>query len=232
MPQANITYDAPYNRSLVKQADAVQSKKWATAYPAFSPTELTQRLGSFHGERPHTLVGGGSHPLKYNPSGNSPAYPPMSLSSGLAVHSGGSYSGARYAGVDGAISHPTLHGGFGWGDIGNAFKQVAKVAQPIAEKVAVRAVEKKLGLGRKGGRTSGGETSGGKFNFGKVLGSVAKIAQPIAEKVATKAISKAVGLGRSKGGRSARAEIVKKVMREKGLKMIEASKYVKAHGLY
>lgn len=33
-------------------------------------------------------------------------------------------------------------------------------------------------------------------------------------------------------GRSARAAIVKKVMAEKGLKMIEASKYVKAHGLY
>lgn len=33
-------------------------------------------------------------------------------------------------------------------------------------------------------------------------------------------------------GRRARAEIVKKVMREKGLKMIEASKYVKEHNLY
>ena len=33
-------------------------------------------------------------------------------------------------------------------------------------------------------------------------------------------------------GRSRRAEIVKKVMREKGLKMIEASKYVKQPGLY
>jgi hypothetical protein len=33
-------------------------------------------------------------------------------------------------------------------------------------------------------------------------------------------------------GRAKRAEIVKKVMKEKGLKMIEASKYVKAHGLY
>ena len=29
-----------------------------------------------------------------------------------------------------------------------------------------------------------------------------------------------------------RAEVVKRVMREKGLSMIEASKYVKAHGLY
>jgi len=32
--------------------------------------------------------------------------------------------------------------------------------------------------------------------------------------------------------RNARAELVKKIMKEKGLKMIEASKYVKAHGLY
>ena len=33
-------------------------------------------------------------------------------------------------------------------------------------------------------------------------------------------------------GRKKRAEIVKKVMKEKGMKMIEASKYVKQHGLY
>ena len=35
-----------------------------------------------------------------------------------------------------------------------------------------------------------------------------------------------------KGGREIRAQIVKKVMKEKGLKMIQASKYVKEHGLY
>jgi len=229
MPQANITYDAPYNRGLVKYGDAIQQKKWATAYPAYSPTDFTQRLGSFHGERPERLVGGGSHPLKYNPAGNSPAYPPMSLSSGLAVHSGGSYSGARYSGVDGAISHPAMEGGrFNFGKaLGKTFGSVAKIAQPIAEKVAEKAVTKAIGLGRK----KGGETSGGRFNLGKALGSVAKIAQPIAEKLAEKAVTKAVGLGR-KGGRNTRAEIVKKVMREKGCGMIEASKYVKAHGLY
>jgi len=38
--------------------------------------------------------------------------------------------------------------------------------------------------------------------------------------------------GMGGGARSARAEIVKKVMAEKGCSMIEASKYVKAHGLY
>ena len=34
------------------------------------------------------------------------------------------------------------------------------------------------------------------------------------------------------GGRSKRNEIVKKIMKEKGMKMIEARKYVKEHGLY
>jgi hypothetical protein len=34
------------------------------------------------------------------------------------------------------------------------------------------------------------------------------------------------------GGRSTRNEIVKKVMKEKGMKMIEASSYVKKHNLY
>jgi len=33
-------------------------------------------------------------------------------------------------------------------------------------------------------------------------------------------------------GRRKRAEIVKRVMAERGVSMIEASKYVKAHGLY
>ena len=35
-----------------------------------------------------------------------------------------------------------------------------------------------------------------------------------------------------KGGKAKRAEIVKKIMKEKGLKLIEASRYVKEHNLY
>jgi len=38
--------------------------------------------------------------------------------------------------------------------------------------------------------------------------------------------------GSGKKGRSERAEIVKKIMQEKGLKLIEASRYVKEHNLY
>jgi hypothetical protein len=90
------------------------------------------------------------------------------------------------------------------------------------------------------------ETKGGKYSVGKFfkdVGSVGKkiIKNPIVKQVGkellkeglkqgTKAlIASASGAGK---GRSARAEIVKKVMKEQGLKMIEASKYVKAHGLY
>ena len=288
MPQANLTYDAPYNRGLVKLIGELDHKHWEKAYPAYHPNPMGYRMGAFHGE----MVGGGSSPEKYLRSGNSPAYPPLHLSAGLAVNSGGAMSGGRYAGVDGAIglAHPAMSGGklglnpFDLGfrlgheilgpallgkarsggrrkglDIGKALGSVAKIAEPIATKVAVKAIEKSL----KGGRRKG-------LDIGKALGSVAKIAEPIATKVAVKAVEKslkggkrgynfldavkrvghavgepydkvaskivedtamkAVGLGRR--GKSARAEIVKKVMRERGVKMIEASKIVKAEGLY
>jgi hypothetical protein len=42
-------------------------------------------------------------------------------------------------------------------------------------------------------------------------------------------VKRVVGAG---DGRRKRAEVVRKVMAEKGMKMIEASKYVKEHGLY
>jgi hypothetical protein len=59
------------------------------------------------------------------------------------------------------------------------------------------------------------------------------------EGMAASGVIGALGYGRRKrapagpnDGRRKRAEVVRKVMREKGLSMIEASKYVKAHGLY
>jgi coproporphyrinogen III oxidase-like Fe-S oxidoreductase len=66
-----------------------------------------------------------------------------------------------------------------------------------------------------------------------LAGPVAAPAQPAA--------ASATGRGKQKkkraaagpdDGRRKRAEVVKKVMKEKGMKMIEASKYVKEHGLY
>jgi len=275
MPQANITYDAPYNRGMVKFIEELDRKHWEKAYPAYHPNPMGYRLGSFHGEPVSEVrVGGGSSPMKYNPAGNSPAYPPMNMNAGMQVNSGG----ARYSGVDGAVG-----GKFNPFDFGYA----------LGHDVIGPALMPRKGRGRK--PKVAGETSGGKkYNFGKELGSFAK---PIAEKVLMKAvglgrkkkfnllnavkdvghfagdvISKpleiaiasklgagkgkalkglesafkfavrnpvdrsrevakaAIGMGKKKP--NARAEIVKKVMKERGVKMIEASKIVKAEGLY
>lgn len=64
-----------------------------------------------------------------------------------------------------------------------------------------------------------GRMTGGNVSFPRV---------PVANMKA----SYMAGQGRSGGGRGKRAEIVKKIMGEKGLSMIEASKYVKQHNLY
>lgn len=51
------------------------------------------------------------------------------------------------------------------------------------------------------------------------------------QKTVKKTVKKVFG-GKAGDGRAKRAEIVKKIMKEKGMKMIEASKYVKANNLY
>jgi hypothetical protein len=280
MPQANITYDAPYNRKMVNFIEELDRKHWEKAYPAYHPNPMGYRLGTFHGEPVSEVkVGGGSHPEKYLRSGNSPAYPPFNMNSGMAVNSGG----ARYTGVDGAVGgtfnpfdmgynfgYNTLGPAiFGRGSGGSTYGQrlarrtrntLKKVGQtlapavpflkdeilPIVKNVGKKALEKKLtealGAGRKPRKPrakKGGERSGG-FDF---LGAIKSIGHAVGEPIgqATEALAKAelgkaVGLGRKKPTasrtRGARAEIVKQVMREKGMKMIEASKYVKAHGLY
>ena len=85
-----------------------------------------------------------------------------------------------------------------------AYSHIPKPIKDLAQKHAIQYVESKMR-----GRTpkkEGGRRSGGK-----------------------RARSSS---DEPKRGRGARAMIVKKVMAEKGLSMIEASKYVKAHGLY
>jgi hypothetical protein len=53
-----------------------------------------------------------------------------------------------------------------------------------------------------------------------------------AKKLAPQVLASAKRAVGGAGGRAKRAEIVKKVMKEKGLSMIQASSYVKQHGLY
>jgi len=81
------------------------------------------------------------------------------------------------------------------------------------------------GLGR---RVAGGNMSGD----ADVTGGHCPSRAHLREDVTGKGGKKRRAPASAGDGRRARAEIVKKVMREKGLKMIEASKYVKAHNLY
>jgi ribosomal protein L29 len=130
-------------------------------------------------------------------------------------------------------------------DLGKISKAIGlkQITKPIAQASTKKAVEKIEGAGRY--KTAvmsaedlgmvGGKKKYGVSRFVKDLGKISKaiglkqVLKPIAKASTDKAVEKIEGAGR---GRNARAEIVKKVMREKGLKLIEASKYVKEHGLY
>jgi hypothetical protein len=160
---------------------------------------------------------------------------PMCMEMGCpcgGAKSGGAKSGGAKSG--GAIYNPTndpaiaaQNERIGRNMRGENFKGFRKVggemlASPAAEmgKKMKKARAKKADMSRvmdaveatmpmsKGGAKSGGAKSGGAKSGGAKSG------------------------GAKKGGRNARAEIVKKVMKERGVKMIEASKIVKKEGLY
>jgi len=128
--------------------------------------------------------------------------------------------------------HPEdIHGAGWWDDFKSGFNMVmdpvAKVAKGVLpmlgpEGMAASGVIGALGYGRRGRRGGAMYPSGAYEGQGRERDDVAMM-----------------GMGRKKrapagpqDGRRKRAEIVRKVMADKGMKMIEASKYVKAHGLY
>lgn len=121
--------------------------------------------------------------------------------------------------------------------------------------------EKMVTAPKKRGRPKKADIEGGKFNLGKALKTVGKEIKktvqkdilPEAKKQGKKMAKKALkDLGDSAlsavkesvrpsapmegsgkvDGRKRRAEIVKKIMKEKGMKMVDASRYVKEKGLY
>jgi hypothetical protein len=126
MPQTDITYDTPYLNSLRDKGKLMQNAQWRTAGNAYAPTDMGFKLSNFHNDyrqepRASAMIGGGSpSPQKFMLNGNSPAYPPISLSSGLAVSSGGS----RYAGMDGAV------GGYSFNDFIGDVAHVGKEVGP------------------------------------------------------------------------------------------------------
>ena len=123
--------------------------------------------------------------------------------------------------------------------IANFFKQfpekINSVLMPVAQKITetVNKGREAVGLGK---GTAELKSDLAKFDMNRIkdyigLGKGRDIPQKVVEYSVMKPV---IGGGKSGGadGRKKRAEIVKKVMKEKGLKMIEASAYVKQHGLY
>jgi DNA gyrase inhibitor GyrI len=102
--------------------------------------------------------------------------------------------------------------------------------------------------GMEGAGISGGKYSVNKFvrDFNKIGKLVKPVAKPIIRALTNKAVSKISGAGMSGGaelypptvarggkrGSTARGELIKKVMREHGLKLGQASKFIKEHGLF
>ena len=106
----------------------------------------------------------------------------------------------------------------------------AKDRQAAAKKAYEEARDKKRG---------GNELEGGYGNYGAYAGGHCPSEEHLRDEVSGKGKKRACEGGKKRrapagasDGRRKRADIVKKVMAEKGLKMIEASKYVKAHNLY
>jgi hypothetical protein len=121
---------------------------------------------------------------------------------------------------------------------------LAPVAQKAATDYAVNKAQSYLGSGKRGRKAKavGGLSLSDVIDTAKTLGSnVLKQGKEFAKTAAKKGVRKLAdkgvaylekkisGAGR---GRSARADIVKKVMADRGCSMIEASKIVKAEGLY
>ena len=145
-----------------------------------------------------------------------------------------------------------LHGAGFFEDFGRGFMSVIRPAAGIAKAVApllgpegmaASGVLNAVGLGsaRRGARgrpRKGMETGAGKLviTHGGATNSDTGAYEGHGREREDRAMT---GLGRRRrapaganDGRRKRAEVVKRVMAERGCSMIEASKYVKAHGLY
>ncbi len=115
-------------------------------------------------------------------------------------------------------------------NFGKFLGKVAKAAAPVA----IKEGKKALGLGKVskvGGNVLDDAIEATKPLVRKGKAAIQKAVKENAPKV-IKAAEKAVTKAVTGGGRATRAAIVKKVMKERGVKMIQASQIVKAEGLY
>lgn len=269
MPQANITYDTPYNHKLIHLLHEMDAKHLHN-----QPIIFQDRTSNYHGAK----IGGGSSPdQKFILSGNSPSYPPAHFHTGMVTktqQTGGGLWTAIGNAVGSVADSLTGMGASGGRltrakSVGRRVKRgretkfeglpdtvlpapsapkarKGKMAKGSPEAKAWGERMKALRRNKSAPKATASVKKGGKRGSKKggislpSLNDVLEVATPVAKEVGKIAIDKGAeylkkklsGGAASGGGRSKRAEIVKRIMKEKGLKMIEASKYVKQHGLY
>ena len=155
MPQANLTYDVPYNRGLASFLKELDAKHWEKLKD--HTTDLGYRVANFHNDYRgdqllHAKMVGGSRYSSHVPAGNNGGMP-LNLHAGLAVNSGG-----QLAGIDGAVS--------GGSKIGDQIASVAKTLAPFAPLL--------LGLGK------GKKAMKGGYSFNDFIGDVAGVGKEVA----------------------------------------------------
>lgn len=122
--------------------------------------------------------------------------------------------------ANGVPPRAQLRGSYGGSKPDSAIK--AAVIKAVKQKLKGKGAEEK---------PESPKVQGGK-NLSGMTDKRAELAAAAAAAAADLAAAPAAGGARGSDGRKRRAEIVKKVMQERGCSLIEASKYVKAHNLY
>jgi hypothetical protein len=123
----------------------------------------------------------------------------------------------------------TMHAGSGFSDFyDDMASRLKPVVQPISEALTNKAVAKINGSGRRR-RATMHAGSGFTDFFDDMAERLKPVVQPISEALTKRAVTAINGAGRKP---NKRGEIVKKIMKEKGLNLPMASKYVKEHNLY
>jgi len=181
---------------------------------------------------------GGSAVRKYALSGNSGSYPEVSMLAELKAMGGSMCCGRSECecGMCGGRQNKVKKTGLAKAlrTFGRAVKPLGKNLKPVKDALAERAVQEIEGPSMFAGRQVK-KTGLAKAlrTFGRAVKPLGKNLKPVKEALMDRAVGEIMGAGmKKKRPASARAMIVKKVMAEKGLSMIEASKYVKANGLY
>jgi len=125
-------------------------------------------------------------------------------------------------------------------------QKLFEIAKPVVKELGKRALNAISKKGKEFVREKASELAQKGADFLKsktndeglknVIDTVVRRGKHLATQKADDLANQGVTLAKAKlegmGGRAKRAEIVKRIMKEKNLKMIEASKYVKLHGLY